>query len=377
MRLAVVASRVSPMGGMERAAWELLGRLAESETCDITVLTEAYERMPPGVRWVPLQRRPAPALFQGWLFDRAVGRGQSSVPGALFNSVGVTTAPVHVITAHFCQRGFVEQCGALRGGGRALRRGYQAAVGRWENARERRAYAGRQLRAVIAVSQGIRRELIEYYHLPEERVVVIPNGVDHSTFHPLDDPEEKARLRRELRLPESSLLALFVGGDWDRKGLNDAILAVATLPDVALVVVGRGDVARFRATAQRSGADGRVIFAGLTPTPEKYLAAGDVYVFPSRYEAFPLSPLEAAASGLPVLAPRINGIEEWLEDGVNGLFIEHDPESIRAGLCRLRDDAAARYRLGQAASRTASRYTWEGVAREQLRLFESLSRLPS
>ena len=84
-------------------------------------------------------------------------------------------------------------------------------------------------------------------------------------------------------------------------------------------------------------------------------------VLPTGYEAFPLVALEAAACGLPLLVTRVNGVEDMLVDGVNGFFIERDPENIRVRLAALEESASARATMGIAARDTARTFRWEDV----------------
>jgi UDP-glucose:(heptosyl)LPS alpha-1,3-glucosyltransferase len=217
---------------------------------------------------------------------------------------------------------------------------------------------------VIAVSKGTARELHEHYGLPMDRITIVPNGVDPARFRPAADSAAKRALREALELPVSACLALFVGGDWERKGVRDAVDAIAPLADTHLVVVGRGDGAALLAHATRLGAVGRVHVVAPNPTPERYYAACDLFLFPSRYEAFSLVTLEAAASGLPIVCHSINGTEELITEGENGWLVPFGAEALRERVVTLRDDAALRARMGAAALASSARYAWNRVADE-------------
>jgi UDP-glucose:(heptosyl)LPS alpha-1,3-glucosyltransferase len=201
-------------------------------------------------------------------------------------------------------------------------------------------------------------------------ISVIPNGVDRAVFHASGDECERRELRDRLGLPSSTFVVLFVGGDWDRKGLRFAIEAISKVADALLVVVGRGDIARFEELAIRLGAAKSVRFAGMQEAPEEYYRAADVFIAPTLYETFSMGTLEAAASGLPLLGTRTNGIEEMIDEGVNGFFIEADGDSVSARLVELRDDLAMRRAMSSAAAQTAARYDWDQIARAQLAVFQ-------
>jgi UDP-glucose:(heptosyl)LPS alpha-1,3-glucosyltransferase len=237
-------------------------------------------------------------------------------------------------------------------------------------AEERRAYGSPRLRHVIAVSHGTARELREYYRVPEEKIVVVPNGVDPGVFRPADTGHRRV-LREKYGLPADDFLALFVGGDWERKGVRDAIGAIAGMRDARLVILGSGDAAAMQAHAARVGAGSQVIFAAPSVAPQDYYAACDAFVFPSRYEAFSLVTLEAVASGLPIIAHAINGTEELVQDGENGWLVPFGPDALREKLVLLRDDAVRRARMSAAARESSLRYGWDRIADEQFAVFAS------
>ena len=111
-----------------------------------------------------------------------------------------------------------------------------------------------------------------------------------------------------------------------------------------------------------------------TPAPEDYYAACDLFLFPSRYEAFSLVTLEAAASGLPIVCHRINGTEELIADGNNGWLVPFGPDALRERVEQLRDDAVLRARMSIAAVASSQRYGWDRVADEYFLTLERAAR---
>ncbi len=94
------------------------------------------------------------------------------------------------------------------------------------------------------------------------------------------------------------------------------------------------------------------------------MASSDIFLFPSWYEAFSLATIEAAACGLPILASKINGAEDFVEPGETGFFIEHDPVQIAGVLSELIDNVGQRARMGANARKLVEQhYTWDEVAR--------------
>jgi UDP-glucose:(heptosyl)LPS alpha-1,3-glucosyltransferase len=105
---------------------------------------------------------------------------------------------------------------------------------------------------------------------------------------------------------------------------------------------------------------------------EPFYQAADLFVFPTLYEAFPLVSLEAAACGLPIVATPASGIDQLVGAEEAGLLVDRSPQSIGAAIARIACDARLAARLGEAARRRASQYTWE---RSVSRVVETYRRL--
>jgi len=137
------------------------------------------------------------------------------------------------------------------------------------------------------------------------------------------------------------------------------------------VILGTGNVAAMRAHAAKLGAEQQLLFPGPSRAPQDFYAASDAFVFPSRYEAFSLVTLEAAASGLPIVAHAINGTEELVRDGENGWLVSPGAEALREKIETLRDDPERRARMSAAAVESSRRYDWDRIAEEQFNVFEA------
>jgi UDP-glucose:(heptosyl)LPS alpha-1,3-glucosyltransferase len=371
--LAFVADTLRRHGGHERAATEVMVRLAGS--LELTIIASQCEIGLDRVRMLRVRGRPLrPAVLRTWAFARLSRLKERFAGCTITNSIGAAALDADVITAQFCHAAFTERFGGLRGGS-GWRVWFQRAAQARFVAEERHAYRSRRLRRVIAVSRGIARELEEHYRVAPERIVVVPNGVDPVVFRPPARPEDKSLLRRELCLPQHDFLALFVGADWERKGLRDAIRAVAGVRDVHLVVLGHGNRAQFAAFAARLGVARRVSFLGVSETPERYYSACETLLFPSRYEGFALATLEAAASGLPIVAHTINGTEELVKNGENGWLVPRSTEALAEKLACLRDDSTLLRRLSCGARQSSLAYGWDAIAARQLAVFASAAGL--
>lgn len=198
---------------------------------------------------------------------------------------------------------------------------------------EKRTFSPERTSRIIANSNRGKREIVEHYAFPEERIDVIHNGVDCERFR----PSSEKRLDKGARL-------LFVGTGFERKGLHFCVGALKHLPtDVRLRVVGKGNTARYAALARKEGVDSRVEFAGGNQDIAAVYREADLLVHPAIYEPFANVCLEALASGLPVITSRINGASEVIEQGKSGAVVD-DPSDIAALAGAIRPFLDAKFR---------------------------------
>jgi len=140
----------------------------------------------------------------------------------------------------------------------------------------------------------------------------------------------------------------------------------------SLLVVGADDPAPYARLAQQLHLRDRVIFAGGRDDLPNIYPAADAFVLPTLYETFALVCLEAMASGVPVLATAVGGIEDYLKDGQNGLQIQRDEVDIAASLDRLFSDPELHARLREQGLVTVRDYAWELIAQKYLGLFNEV-----
>jgi UDP-glucose:(heptosyl)LPS alpha-1,3-glucosyltransferase len=187
---------------------------------------------------------------------------------------------------------------------------------------------------------------------------------------PSDDAPATARA--SLGVTDHDWVAVFIGHEFDRKGLPIAIDAVARTPGVRLLVVGGSPamIDRARASAAGLGAGDRVTFAGTRGDVVPALWAADALVLPSAYEANALVVLEALACGVPVIATAVGAAPELIADGENGYIIERDAGELATRLDALR--AAPPGGLRAACRATAQTRSWTLVAQRYLEVIRRL-----
>ena len=235
-----------------------------------------------------------------------------------------------------------------------------------------------------AVSPG----LVERWRaagLPANRISLVPNGIDTRRFRPAN-PEERARLRREMGWPEHDAVAMFVGffsrdkrpdllvRAWRRLGAAgiDFRIAFVGAKSGGYYEIDASLSARIAADAAASGRSDRIMFVDASHDVDRYFRAADLFVLPSIREAHPLALLEAMASGLPCVSTRLPGATDVLvEDGVNGRLFAPDDE---AGLAEaigglLREPEKSRAMGARARATVVERYDVDRTAAAWLEIY--------
>ncbi|MGW5751468.1 glycosyltransferase [Nocardia rhamnosiphila] len=212
--------------------------------------------------------------------------------------------------------------------------------------------------------------------LPRTRTSVIPCGVDLDRFTP-DGPCAAGSARHRI---------VSVGRLVPRKGFDIAIAAVARLRDTELVLVGGPDdgrladdpeAQRLSALAGELGVADRVHLLGQVPRTEMapLLRSADVAVCTPWYEPFGITPLEAMACGVPVVAAAVGGLTDTVVDGVTGrLVTPRDTGELADAVGGLLNAPQTRANFGRAGrERVRARYSWERITAETLRAYRRVA----
>ncbi len=225
-------------------------------------------------------------------------------------------------------------------------------------------------RRIVCFSRSERALLLKHYPHLRAAVEIIPNGVDIERFSP--DPNVRASTRSSLMISDRDFILIFVGHEFDRKGLGILIDALALLPpSVKLLVVGNSpehSMRRYRDMSYRNGTDHRVSFLGGRADVAALMNAADIFALPTEFESWALVGLEAMACGVPVLAPPVGGIPDYLHDGKNGLTIDRNAENVAAKVRALMSDPEVMAKMRRCARETAVKFSWSSIAKQYLRL---------
>ncbi len=239
----------------------------------------------------------------------------------------------------------------------------------------RRLY-NRSVDAVVAISEGV-RQVLERSGVEPARIRVVPSGVDPSRVAVAAATRDAERVR--LGVDADTLLVAVVAALETRKGHAVLFEALARLPDLAVRVVCAGGGSEGAALASRRDALGlaaRVRFLGEVAEVAELLAAADLVVVPSLHEGLGVAALEAMAAGKPVVASRVGGLAEVVEDGVSGLLVPPgDAGALAAAMRRIAADRPAARALGRAGQeRVAARYTMRAMAEGTLAVYRDVLR---
>jgi glycosyltransferase involved in cell wall biosynthesis len=332
------------------------------EEFDFVVFADRFENPAPGrITWVrvPLPRKPvlfryllfkwtAPFYYQQYLKRQAKPQLIISTEGQF--------SECDICYAHFCHKAYLErhtiQASLLRKWFRQLTRQFNAAI---------EAKAFEQAKVIVVPSRGLTQELAQTYGPGVwAKVVEIANPVDVQQFA-YPSSFDAAVFRATLSLTPADKVILFSAlGDFDRKGLEPLMQAIATLedPQIKLLVVGGTpeEIREYTAIRDRLDLSAQVLFVGFHSDIRAYLWMSNLFALPSRYETFSLVTFQAAAAGLPLLVTPLYGVEELIEPGVNGWLVERKVTSLVGALQEAMRDRSQLILMGNAAHTAARRY---------------------
>ncbi len=224
---------------------------------------------------------------------------------------------------------------------------------------------------IIAVSQNTRNDLTKYLRIPQDRISVVYNGVDHNIFKPYN-----------IKLLDKPYV-LYIGSERPRKNLGRLFEAFAKLkgefPELKLVKIGiPGRSERFREDTMkklgRLGIIRDVIFVDYASelTLAHYYSSAALLAYPSFYEGFGLPPLEAMACGCPVVTSNVSSLPEVV--GEAGIMANpYDTDSLAQAMRQVLTDDKLRDDMVRKGVEQAKRFSWEKTARETLEVYSKVA----
>lgn len=230
--------------------------------------------------------------------------------------------------------------------------------------------------AVITVGERLKNDVITRFGVKEEQVHVMSMGVNTEIFQPM--PKEDAR--KELGIPSTEKLLLFVGNMIEAKGVLDLVDAFNIVqkdhPEAALHMIGSSKDERFMETLAKRLLSNGVRISHQEPLPQKditkWIAAADVFVLPSHHEGFGLVALEAMAVGTMVVGTDVGGLSFLLGNEAGILVEPKKPESLAAGLKQaLEEPSEARKKI---AEKKVAEHTYDVIAERLTAIYDAVSK---
>jgi glycosyltransferase involved in cell wall biosynthesis len=211
----------------------------------------------------------------------------------------------------------------------------------------------------VAISDSVRRAFVQKYSLPQNRIRVVYNGIKVVSFERRNN-ERAIQLKSMFGLPQDARVVLSVAALRMDKGIDVLLRAFQvvrrSVPYAQLVIVGEGPMhENWSRLADHLGVGDVVHWAGYRNDVPALLAGSDLFVLPSRDDAFPMVLPEAMAAELPIVATQVGGIPEILDSPAVGVLVTpRDPVTLAREISRLLQDESARRSLGVAARRRVS-----------------------
>lgn len=241
---------------------------------------------------------------------------------------------------------------------------------------ERLRYVRRAGRQVVVTSESLKHIMTASFPECLKMISVITPGITMPSPLPVT-PQRKLEARAALGLPTTGRAVLFVGNDYQKKGLKTLIEAVAALPaDVSVAVVGdSAQISLFGEQVRALGLDDRVFFLGSLRDVAPAYEAADCLAHPTLEDTFAMVVLEAMSYGLPIVVsgPAYCGIAGLLQDGANALILDEpkDASGLRYALERVLFRPEINEQLSQGALDFAKQYEWREIALKQEMLYFS------
>ncbi len=369
MKIALLIRRYITTGGAERYAVEVARRLARRH--EVHIFAQQWDHEPQRMTlhrvWRPFDK---PSFGNRWWFAWRTSR--------MVRGFDVIYSQEKLV----CFDVTNVHCGTFVGGLWGSARGERKSGFRtwlkiltgpsiWGNwLLEKRHYRLAPGRYWLADSEMVKREVQQYYPIPDDRFFIAHSGVDEPGP---DVAERRSQWRSKLGFKDGDVVALFVGSEFRRKGLGALVEAMGMLKGRApkLVIVGGEDPAPYQARAEELQISDRITWAGRVNNVNDYYALADIFVLPTLSDPSPLAPLEAMAHGCAAVVScgRYTGAAELTRDG-EAILLEDpkDPGEIARAIERLLEPATRKHYAdkGRALARTLSWDRTAGVIAEAL-----------
>jgi len=242
---------------------------------------------------------------------------------------------------------------------------------------EKQMYKYSDCQMFLPVSSLVKIKVLEAFKIDEQNIRVIHPGVDVERFQSVN-PNNRKEIRHTFGISEADFLILFVGMNFEVKGLDSLLSAIALLKSdydndqVRVLVVGKGDTKKYKALAKKLGIGEQLIFSGIQKDIEKIYPAGDILVMLSKFDTFGMVVTEAMAASLPVIISETVGAKDLVIQGENGFVVDREDIDMISSKIKLLLNKQKRLEMGERAHQTALKNTWEKMTLKVLNVYEGL-----
>jgi UDP-glucose:(heptosyl)LPS alpha-1,3-glucosyltransferase len=369
-KIAVVIPKYGLVGGGEKFVVELTERIARKFPCEMHVFTNQWKQHSDLIRFhkIPIVSFPKylTTVSFAWFAQRKIERMGFDIVHAHDRLFHADIVSSHSIPHRLWVRDVRQK--------RFLSLFDRATIGV-----ERAMVLNNDKTLFLPVSSIARDGFIAEYPHVAGRVEILHPGVDIAGFERLDRSQCRANIRRQFGLQETDTVLLFVGMNFELKGLDQVISALGRIKAIPherplkLLVVGKGNQNKYRTIAKNAGLDDDVRFAGIRKEnmEEVYLAA-DFYAMLSSFDTFGMTVLESMAAALPVIISPNVGAKDLIEEGVNGFVVDREDVDAVSRRILLMLDRGKRIEMGINAHRTAQDHSWDIMAHNVMGLYEKI-----
>jgi UDP-glucose:(heptosyl)LPS alpha-1,3-glucosyltransferase len=379
MRLAIIRRRYNPYGGAERFIERLIPRLAQ-RGIESTILAEQWEQNTADARVISIAVSGMSRAARFRSFNSGV-KAQLAQQAGQGNGFDLIQSHERILGADIYRLGdgvhaaWVKRMQKESSGLRALWLGMDAfhrVVMQTESAMARDSNL-----QFVANSSLVQQELQDLLAVPEDRITLIPNGVDTERFGPAT-PSQKESARGELSratglvIGPDALVIAAVGSGFSRKGIFLLIEACARFKECVLLICGKDKAsAKAQSLITRLGAGDRIALTGPLEDVKPLLWAADLFSLPSLYDPSSNAVLEALSCGVPVMVTPDVGMAWEITDAGAGLLCERSVASLLQGLRKCQDADRLR-KMAYQARAFALRYDQGLIIEQWLNFYQAM-----
>ena len=367
-KIAVVVPKYGLVGGGERFVFELTERLARIPSYEIHVFSNKWRTKS---KRITFHRVPI-ISFPKWLttisFAYLANRKIAKMDFDLIHSHD-RIFKSNVVTLHSIpHRTWVREIRQKR---------WFSLFDRGTSWTEKQMYTCSGCQMFLPVSNLVKIKVLETFQIDERKIRVIHPGVDVAKFQSAN-PYNRQEIRNAFGISESDLLILFVGMNFEVKGLDSLLSAIALLKSeydndqVKVLVVGKGNNKKYKALAHKLGIGEQLIFSGVRNDIERIYQAGDILVMLSKFDTFGMVVTEAMAASLPVIISDKVGAKDLVVQGENGFVVNREDIEMIGSKINLMSNKEKRLEMGKKAHHTALNNTWEKMTLKVIDVYEAL-----